>query len=45
MRKVILIVEDDEDNRDLVVFVLKRCKIELETVLAENRKEAVDAAI
>ncbi len=39
------IVKDDEDNRDLIVFVLKRCKIELGIVLVENGKEAVDTVI
>ena len=44
MSKVILLVEDDEDNRDLVQFVLMRSKIDIELVVAENGQEAVDLA-
>lgn len=44
MSKVILLVEDDEDNRDLVKFVLMRSKLEIELVVAENGQEAVDLA-
>lgn len=41
MSKVILLAEDDEDNRDLVSFVLMRSKMDVELVIAENGKEAV----
>lgn len=42
MAKKILIAEDDEDNRDLFVFMLKRSGLNLEIIEAENGKEAVD---
>jgi CheY-like chemotaxis protein len=42
MRKVVLLVEDDEDNRDLVAFVIARSKMDVELVIAENGQEAVD---
>lgn len=42
MTKKILIAEDDEDNRDLFVFMLKRSGLNLEIIQAENGKEAVD---
>jgi CheY-like chemotaxis protein len=41
MSKVILLAEDDEDNRDLVEFVLMRSKLDIELVVAENGEEAV----
>ncbi len=41
MSRVILLAEDDEDNRDLVSFVLMRSKMDVEIVIAENGKEAV----
>lgn len=44
MSKVILLAEDDEDNRDLVSFVLMRSKLDVELVIAENGKEAVKLA-
>jgi two-component system, cell cycle response regulator DivK len=44
MAKKILLAEDDEDNRDLVVFVMKRSRLDVELLLAENGKEAVDIA-
>ncbi|MEI7906625.1 MAG: response regulator, partial [Bacteroidota bacterium] len=34
--------EDDEDNRDLIVFMVKRSGLEIELLLAENGKEAVE---
>jgi len=45
MAKKILVAEDDEDNRDLVVFMLQRSGLELELLQAENGQEAVDLAI
>ncbi len=44
MSKVILLAEDDEDNRDLVQFVLMRSKMDIELVIAENGEEAVRLA-
>ena len=41
MSKVILLVEDDEDNRDLVEFVLARSGFEADLIIAENGAEAV----
>jgi CheY-like chemotaxis protein len=40
----ILLAEDDEDNRDLVEFVIKRSRMNLELLIAENGKIAVDMA-
>ena len=44
MSKVVLLVEDDEDNRDLVSFVIARSRMDVELVLAENGQEAIDKA-
>lgn len=44
MSKVVLLVEDDEDNRDLVQFVLMRSKIDIKLVIAENGEEAIAMA-
>lgn len=44
MTKKILLAEDDEDNRDLVMFMLKRSGLDLELLQAENGKEAVELA-
>ncbi|MEP0822989.1 MAG: response regulator [Ignavibacterium sp.] len=44
MSKVVLLAEDDEDNRDLVQFVLMRSKMDIKLVLAENGEEAVELA-
>ena len=44
MSKVVLLAEDDEDNRDLVKFVLVRSKMDIELILAENGKQAVEMA-
>ncbi|HAV24059.1 MAG: hypothetical protein A2X67_15055 [Ignavibacteria bacterium GWA2_55_11] len=44
MPKQILLAEDDEDNRDLMVFVVDRSGLDLELLLAENGQEAVDIA-
>jgi two-component system cell cycle response regulator DivK len=40
MSKTVLLVEDDEDNRDLVVFVVSRSRLDI----AENGQEALDKA-
>lgn len=45
MPKKILLAEDDEDNRDLVQFMLKRSGLDVELLQAENGQEAVDLAI
>lgn len=45
MAKRILLAEDDEDNRDLVAFVMKRSQMDIELLVAENGKEAVELAI
>jgi CheY-like chemotaxis protein len=42
MSKQVLLVEDDEDNRDLVAFVIARSRMDVELVLAENGQEALD---
>jgi len=44
MSQKILLVEDDEDNRDLVSFVLKRSKLDVELLIAENGEQAVQMA-
>jgi len=44
MSKVVLLVEDDEDNRDLVSFVIARSRLDVSLVIAENGQEAVDKA-
>ncbi len=44
MSKVVLLVEDDEDNRDLVSFVLARSRMDVNLVIAENGQEAIDKA-
>lgn len=44
MSKTLLLVEDDEDNRDLVTFVLSRSKLDIELKIAENGQEAIDLA-
>jgi CheY-like chemotaxis protein len=41
MGKLILVVEDDEDNRDLVEFLINRSHPEIELMMAENGEEAV----
>jgi CheY-like chemotaxis protein len=44
MSKTVLLVEDDEDNRDLVVFVVARSRLDIELEIAENGQEALDKA-
>jgi two-component system, sensor histidine kinase and response regulator len=44
MSKTVLLVEDDEDNRDLVVFVVNRSRLDIELEIAENGKEAIEKA-
>jgi CheY-like chemotaxis protein len=44
MSKVVLLVEDDEDNRDLVSFVIARSRLDVSLVIAENGQEAIDKA-
>jgi len=45
MSKKILLVEDDEDNRDLVQFVLSRSRLGATLLIAENGKQAVEMAL
>ncbi len=44
MAKKILLAEDDEDNRDLIVFMVKRSGLDIELLQAENGQEAVELA-
>lgn len=44
MSKIVLLVEDDEDNRDLVVFVVSRSRLDIELEIAENGQEALEKA-
>jgi two-component system, cell cycle response regulator DivK len=44
MSKKILLVEDDEDNRDLVQFVLSRSRLGATLLIAENGQQAVEMA-
>ena len=44
MSKVVLLVEDDEDNRDLVSFVVARSRMDVTLVVAENGQDAIDKA-
>ena len=44
MSKVVLLAEDDEDNRDLVSFVVKRSGMDIRLDIAENGQEAVEKA-
>jgi CheY-like chemotaxis protein len=44
MSKVVLLVEDVEDNRDLVSFVIARSRMDVSLVIAENGQEAIDKA-
>jgi CheY-like chemotaxis protein len=44
MRKTILLAEDDEDNRDLVEFVVARSGLDVTLLTAENGQQAVDKA-
>ena len=43
MSKVLLLVEDDQENRDLVEFIVARSGIDLELRIAENGQEGIDA--
>ena len=44
MSHVVLLAEDDEDNRDLVSFVVKRSRLDIKLEIAENGQEAVEKA-
>lgn len=44
MSKTLLLVEDDEDSRDLVSFVISRSRLDVELEIAENGQEAIDKA-
>jgi CheY-like chemotaxis protein len=41
MPKKLLIAEDDEDNRDLMIFMVERSGLDVTLFLAENGDEAV----
>ncbi len=41
MAKVVLLVEDDEDNRDLVEFIVARSRLDIQLMIAENGEEAL----
>jgi CheY-like chemotaxis protein len=41
MKKTVLVVEDDEDNRDLVQYLIHRTNLDVDLMMAENGKEAV----
>lgn len=45
MNQIILLAEDDEDNRDLVSFILQRSKLNVDLLIAENGRDAVDLAL
>ncbi len=44
MSKCILLAEDDEDNRDLVSFILRRSQMDVKLIIAENGQQAIDLA-
>ena len=41
MPKCLLIAEDDEDNRDLLIFLVERSGLDIRLVIAEDGREAV----
>lgn len=41
MGKTVLVVEDDEDNRDLVEFVIHSSHLDVDLMMAENGEEAI----
>ena len=43
MGKIVLLVDDDEDNRELVKFVVARSRLDPELVIAVNGREAIDS--
>lgn len=45
MPQRILLAEDDEDNRDLVKFVMKKSQMNIDLLVAEDGKEAVEIAL
>ncbi len=45
MNNIVLLVEDDEDNRDLVSFVIKRSRLDVQLEIAQNGQEAVEKAV
>ena len=44
MPKKVLLVEDNEDNRDLVSFILKSARLDVQLLVAENGEEALELA-
>ena len=45
MTKCILLAEDDEDNRDLVSFILRRSQLDVKLIIAENGEQAIELAM
>lgn len=41
MTKIVLLVEDDEDNRDLMEFLISRSRLDIELMITENGEEAI----
>ena len=44
MRKKVLLVEDNEDNRDLVSFVVRSARLDVELLTAENKRNRMHRA-
>jgi CheY-like chemotaxis protein len=44
MKKKVLLVEDNEDNRDLVRFIIKGARLDVELFMAENGEEGLALA-
>jgi two-component system cell cycle response regulator DivK len=44
MKKKVLLVEDNEDNRDLVSFIIKGTRLDVELLTAENGEEGLNLA-
>jgi CheY-like chemotaxis protein len=44
MQKQLLLAEDNEDNMELMVFVVERGGLDVKLLMAENGQEAVDLA-
>lgn len=41
MTKIVLLVEDDEDNRDLMEFLISRSRLDIELMITENGEDAI----
>ena len=44
MSHIVLLAEDDEDNRDLMTFVFKRSGLDIQLEIVENGQDAIDKA-